>query len=79
LGPETVHNDFVRIKYHKDQANDKDYNHEGPGFTFRWQADQVSKYIDNHKVAAFEGDRNAAKERVRKYSDGKGETPKKNM
>jgi hypothetical protein len=35
LDPETVHSDFIRVKYHKDQANDKDYSHEGLGFTFK--------------------------------------------
>jgi hypothetical protein len=35
LDPETVHSDFMRVKYHKDQTNDKDYSHEGLGFTFK--------------------------------------------
>ena len=80
LDPETVHSDFIRVKYHKDQANDKDYSHEGLGFTFKkWQADQVAKHMDSKEVAAFEADKTAGKEHVRKYGDGKGEAPEKNF
>lgn len=40
LDPETRDSEFMKIKYHKDQANDKDYSHEGLGFNFKkWQAD----------------------------------------
>ena len=35
LDPAIVDSDFVQIKYHKDQANDKDYSHEGVGFSFK--------------------------------------------
>lgn len=39
LEPETRDSEFMRVKYHKDQANDKDYSHEGMGFSFKkWQA-----------------------------------------
>lgn len=39
LDPETSDSDFIQVKYHKDQANDKDYSHEGLGFSFKkWQA-----------------------------------------
>lgn len=80
LDPETVHSDFIRVKYHKDQANDKDYSHEGLGFTFKkWQADQVAKHMDSKEVEAFEADKTAGKEHVRKYGDGKGEAPQKNL
>ncbi|EIN04024.1 hypothetical protein PUNSTDRAFT_77078 [Punctularia strigosozonata HHB-11173 SS5] len=34
LDPETKDSDFVQVKYHKDQANSKDYSHEG-GFLSR--------------------------------------------
>jgi hypothetical protein len=72
LDPETVHRDFIRVKYHKDQANDKDYSHEGLEFSFKkWQADQVAKHIDSKDVEVFIGDKDAAKEHVRKYGDGK--------
>ncbi|KAG0652435.1 hypothetical protein D0Z07_1377 [Hyphodiscus hymeniophilus] len=80
LDPETVHSDFIRVKYHKDQANDKDYSHEGVGFSFKkWQADQVAKHMDSKEVAAFEADKNAGKEHVSKYGDGKGQAPEKNL
>lgn len=29
LDPATKDSDFVQVKYHKDQANAKDYSHEG--------------------------------------------------
>ena len=35
LDPGTVDSDFIQVKYHKDQANDKDYSHEGVGFSFK--------------------------------------------
>lgn len=39
LDPDTVDSDFIQIKYHKDQANCKDYSHKGIGFYFKkWQA-----------------------------------------
>ena len=39
LDPETVDSDFIQVKYHKDQANEKDYSHKGIGFYFKkWQA-----------------------------------------
>ncbi|GAM87469.1 hypothetical protein ANO11243_054940 [Dothideomycetidae sp. 11243] len=50
LDPDTVDSDFIKVKYHKDQANDKDYSHEGSGFTFKkWQADQVAKHMDSEE------------------------------
>ncbi|EKG12315.1 hypothetical protein MPH_10620 [Macrophomina phaseolina MS6] len=74
LDPDTVDGDFIQVKYHKDQANDKDYSHEGLGFSFKkWQADQVAKHMDSEEVAAFEADRDAAKEHVRTYGTGKAE------
>ncbi|KAM3082908.1 hypothetical protein ACMFMF_002557 [Clarireedia jacksonii] len=80
LDPETVHTDFIRVKYHKDQANDKDYSHEGLGFSFKkWQADQVAKHMDSEEVAVFKEDSLAGKEHVRKYGDGKGEAPLKDL
>jgi len=78
LDPETVHSDFIRVKYHKDQANDKDYSHEGLGFTFKkWQADQVAKHMDSKEVEAFAADKSAGKEHVRKYGGGTGDAPVK--
>ncbi|MCJ1266204.1 hypothetical protein MMC22_006087 [Lobaria immixta] len=74
LDPETVDSDFIRVKYHKDQANDKDYSHEGLGFSFKkWQADQVMKHMDSEEVKLFEADRGAGKEHVRQYGEGTAE------
>ena len=57
LDPETVYSDFIRVKYHKDQGNEKDYSHEGLGFTFKkWQADHVAENIDKEEVKYFEKD-----------------------
>ena len=69
----------MQIKYHKDQANDKDYSHEGLGFTFKkWQADNVVKYMDAPELKEFEADKGAGKEHVRKYGTGteEGDAPK---
>lgn len=80
LDPATVDSDFIRIKYHKDQANDKDYSHEGVGFSFKkWQADNVMKHMDSPEVAEFEKDKGAGKEHVRTYGDGKGEAREKDL
>jgi hypothetical protein len=78
LNPETVHGDFIRVKYHKDQASDKDHSHGGLGFTFKkWRADQVAKHMDSKEVETFEADNTAWKMHVKEYGDGKRETPKK--
>ncbi|KAL9124539.1 MAG: hypothetical protein Q9217_006141 [Psora testacea] len=74
LEPESIDSDFIRVKYHKDQANDKDYSHEGLGFSFKkWQADQVMKHIDSDEVKAFEADKGAAKEHVKQHGSGAAE------
>ncbi|KAI9705198.1 MAG: hypothetical protein M1820_005345 [Bogoriella megaspora] len=80
LDPETVDSEFMRVKFHKDQANEKDYSHEGTGFGFKkWQADNVAKYMNSSEVKAFEADKGAGKEHVKKYGTGKeeGDAPKK--
>ena len=80
LDPATVDSDFIQIKYHKDQANDKDYSHEGVGFSFKkWQADNVMKNMDSKEVEQFICDKGAGKEHVRTYGDGKGEAPTKEL
>ncbi|KZZ90240.1 hypothetical protein AAL_07341 [Moelleriella libera RCEF 2490] len=57
LDPETVHSEFIRVKYHKDQASGKDYDHEGIGFTLKkWQADNVAGWINDENVKYFEKD-----------------------
>ncbi|KAI4154051.1 MAG: hypothetical protein LQ340_001925 [Diploschistes diacapsis] len=82
LDPASLDTDFVRVKYHKDQANDKDYSHEGLGFSFKkWQADNVMKHMDSPEVREFEADKGAAKEHVRKYGSGAsdGQAPTKDL
>lgn len=59
------------MKFHKDQANAKDYSHEGAGFSFKkWQADNVSKYMDSPEVQHFKADASAAKTDPIKYGSG---------
>lgn len=82
LDPATIDSDFIQVKYHKDQANDKDYSHEGVGFSFKkWQADQVMKLMDSPEVKVFEADKGAGKEHVRKYGSGaaEGQAPLKDL
>ncbi|KAK3318130.1 hypothetical protein B0H66DRAFT_556310 [Apodospora peruviana] len=82
LDPATIDSDFIRVKYHKDQANDKDYSNEGLGATFKkWQADNVAKYMDSPEVEAFAADEDAGKEGRRKYGTGKaeGDAPTKDL
>lgn len=82
LDPDTVDSDFIQVKYHKDQANDKDYSHEGLGFSFKkWQADNVVKYMDSKEVEHFVKDKDAAKTSVNKYGSGdeKGQAPKQSF
>ncbi|KAF2087088.1 hypothetical protein K490DRAFT_42559 [Saccharata proteae CBS 121410] len=76
LDPATVDSDFIQVKYHKDQANEKDYSHEGLGFSFKkWQADNVVKHMDDPRLKDFEQDKGATKEHVRKYGDGETDAP----
>jgi hypothetical protein len=76
LDPGTVDSDFIQVKYHKDQANDKDYSHKGVGFSLKkWQADNVAKNMDSTEVAAFEADKGAGKEHVRTYGSGTEDAP----
>jgi len=68
------------VKYHKDQANDKDYSHEGVGFSFKkFQADQVPKLMNNDDVKVFDADKGAGKEHVRNYGSGTANEPEKSM
>lgn len=92
LDPATKDSDFPLILYHKacpvhwdsgsiadlrqDQANEKDYSHEGFGFSFKKvQADMVAKLMSSKEVKYFKGDENATKEPVRKYGSGTNEAP----
>lgn len=80
LDPATLDSDFIQVKYHKDQANDKDYSYEGVGFSFKkWQADNVVKIMSSNEVKHFEKDKGATKEEVRKYGSSEGEAPVKDL
>jgi hypothetical protein len=82
LDPATRTHEFMQVKYHKDQANEKDYSHEGLGFSFKkWQADHVVKHMDAPELKEFEADREAAKEHVRTYGTGEeeGNAPKRDF
>ena len=82
LDPSTVDSDFIQVKFHKDQANDKDYSHEGAGFTFKkWQADHVMKNMNSPEVAHFEKDKGAGKNAVKTYGSGtkEGDAPVKDL
>lgn len=70
------------MKYHKDQANDKDYSNEGFGaFIKKWQADNVAKKMDEPLLKEFEADKDAGKEEKRTYGSGgkKGDAPVKDL
>jgi hypothetical protein len=80
LDPASIDSDFIRVKYHKDQANDKDYSNEGLGATFKkWQADNVAKYMDSPEVEAFAADKRAGKEEPRRYGTGTTDAPVKDL
>ncbi|KAH7406777.1 hypothetical protein DE146DRAFT_607656 [Phaeosphaeria sp. MPI-PUGE-AT-0046c] len=82
LDPASKDTNFMQIKYHKDQANEKDYSHEGLGFSFKkWQADNVVKHMDAPELKEFEADKDANKEEVRRYGTGteEGNAPKRDF
>ncbi|KZS95227.1 hypothetical protein SISNIDRAFT_409072 [Sistotremastrum niveocremeum HHB9708] len=80
LDPDTLDSDFIQVKYHKDQANEKDYSHDGWGFSFKkWQADKVPSLMDSPEVEEFKADEKAAKEPVRKYESGTADAPKQDF
>ncbi|MCJ1353346.1 MAG: hypothetical protein MMC33_003331 [Icmadophila ericetorum] len=77
LDPATTSSDFIQVKYHKDQANDKDYSHSGLGFHFKkWQADNVAKHMDAEEVKVFEGDKGAGKMEPKVWGSGAAEEGK---
>ena len=71
----------MQIKYHKDQANHKDYSHTGPGFAFKkWQSDKVAGLMDSDDVQYFKKDaRDDYHEPIRKYASGTAEAPEKQL
>lgn len=61
-----IDSDFIRVKYHKDQANEKDYSNEGIGAAIKkFQADKLSNLMDSPEVKEFEADKDAGKEKRR--------------
>lgn len=62
LDPATIDDDFIRVKYHKDQANAKDYSNEGIGAMLKkWQADGTANMLSlmNSDLRAFAPDKGA--------------------
>ncbi|KAI0654016.1 hypothetical protein C8Q70DRAFT_926697 [Cubamyces menziesii] len=81
LDPDSADSDFPQVKYHKDQANAKDYSHTGPGFAFKkWQADKVAGMMDSEDVQYFKKDaREDNQEPVRRYDSGTADAPTKDF
>ncbi|KAK2614258.1 hypothetical protein N8I77_001104 [Diaporthe amygdali] len=82
LDPATIDSDFIQVKYHKDQANEKDYSNEGFGAVIKkFQADKVVNLMDSAEVKQFEADKDAGKEKRREYGTGKkeGDAPVKDL
>lgn len=82
LNPTTNDSDFIQVKYHKDQANDKDYSYEGVGFSFKkWQADNVMKYIEVQMFKADSGTGaiDPGKMEVKRYGSGTADAPERNL
>lgn len=76
IDPATKDSDFPLVLYHKDQANEKDYSHEGFGFSFKkTQADMVSGLMSSKEVKLFKGDDGAGNNKVNKYGSGTAQAP----
>ncbi|KAK4243757.1 hypothetical protein C7999DRAFT_44487 [Corynascus novoguineensis] len=66
LDPATVDADFIRVKYHKDQASAKDYDNEGVGVMLKkWQANATAKMLGtvDPELKAFAPDKGAGEEK----------------
>ncbi|SPQ25345.1 db95d36a-d626-40ca-90ce-6538db098de4 [Thermothielavioides terrestris] len=64
LDPATVDSDFIRVKYHKDQAAAKDYSNEGPGVMLKkWQAEATAGMLSalDSDLRAFASDKGAGR------------------
>lgn len=80
LDPASIDSDFIRVKYHKDQADEKDYSNEGFGAAFKkFQTDTVPKLMSAPEVETFKDDKDAGKEKRRTYGSGDGAAPEKNL
>ncbi|KAK4542656.1 hypothetical protein LTR36_006228 [Oleoguttula mirabilis] len=80
INPDMEDSDFTQAKYHKGQANDTAYSHEGGGFSSeKWQVDVVMKCLDSDEVRYLI--KNATKEPVKKHDaeDESGNAPKKSF
>jgi hypothetical protein len=80
LDPATRDSSFIQIKYHKEQANEKDPIHKGLGFSFKkWQADNIVEHMNEPDLKQFEADNDAGKACVGKHSTSKkeGSAPKR--
>lgn len=71
LDPASIDSDFIQIKYHKDQANEKDYSNSGIGAIIKkFQADNMPKLMSTPELKEFEADKDAGKEKRPKYGSG---------
>jgi hypothetical protein len=62
LDPATVDDEFIRVKYHKDQASAEDYSNEGVGAIMKkWQAEGTAAVLSavNSDLRAFAPDKGA--------------------
>lgn len=62
LDPATVDDEFIRVKYHKDQASAEDYSNEGVGAIMKkWQAESTAAMLGavNSDLRAFAPDKGA--------------------
>lgn len=62
LDPATVDDDFIRVKYHKDQASAEDYSNEGVSAMLkRWQAEATARVLStvDSNLAVFVSDKGA--------------------
>jgi len=79
LDPATSDSDFIQVKYHKDQANDKDYAHEGFTFAMKKLQVEIVPHLFNDKnplIEPFVADKGAGKvEPVKGHGDGTGDAP----
>ena len=66
LDPATVDDDFIRVKYHKDQAYAEDYTNEGVGAMLKkWQAEMTAGILGtvNSGLEAFACDKGAGEQK----------------
>jgi hypothetical protein len=70
LDPATVDSDFIRVKYHKDQAREEDYSNSGLGPALKkFQADQTARFIGVEEMKEFEEDRKYGGQKEKKAEE----------